>query len=421
MYQRVKIGPLNFIHSSLAGFETASLGIFLKVGSRLEKNNQKGIAHFLEHMLFKGSLGYSYKKIKQEIEGRGGHLNGFTSKELTAYYAYFLKKNTLVTLDILLDMVLNPSLLSREVDKERSVVLEEIKMYNDISSSKARTILDELLWQNHPLGSDIAGSEESIKKISRKDLFDFKTNFYNPGNMVISFSGDFPLAKIKTLIEKKIKRRTKRKKIIQRKPAPGKNLRIKVEKKDVQQLHLCLGFRSIAYSSSKRITQQLLNVILGANMSSRLFESLREKRSLCYDISTEIKEFKDSGAFVIRLGLDRKRIKTALAVIKKELEKIRTKEVSKSELIRAKDYFLGQLSMSLEQPQGRMFYLAQSYIRTSKIESFVELKGQVEAISPCKIREFASELFNFKKVSVSAVGDIGSRLDKKIKEALQSK
>ncbi len=419
MHKKVKVGPLNLIYSSFAGFETASLGIFLKAGARFEKKQEKGIAHFLEHMLFKGSSLYSHKRIKREIEGRGGLLNGFTAQESTAYYAYFLNKNTLVTLDILLDMVLNPSLASREVDKERQVVLEEIKMYNDLPSSRAKTIIDNLLWQSHPLGQDIIGHESSIKKITKKNLFDFKNNFYNPSNLVISFCGDFSLNKIKEAVENKIKGKNKIRRIQQKKPNKQKGVKIKIENKDTQQVHLCLGFPGVSYRSDKIIVQKLLHVILGANMSSRLFESLREKRSLCYDISTEIREFKDSGAFIIRLGLDKDKIKVALSTIKKELKKIKNKEVTKSELIRAKDYFLGQFSMSFEQPQGRMFYLAQSYIRYFQVESPQHLKNRVDAVNPYKIRDFADKLFNFKNICVSAVGNLEQNLTKEIREILK--
>lgn len=422
MYKIIKVGPLRLIHSSFLNFETASLGIFLKTGARFENKKQKGIAHFLEHMLFKGSDLYSYKKIKREIEGRGGILNGFTSQEITAYYAHFIKKNTLVTLDILLDMVLNPSLLSSEINKERDVVLEEIKMYNDLPGSCAETILDNLLWENHSLGQDIIGSQESIQKITRKDLINFKNNFYIPSNIVISFSGDYSANKIKKFIEGKIKNKikNKRKRIQQKKPDTLKGVKIKIAKKDTQQSHLHLGFRSICYKDDQRIVQELLHVILGANMSSRLFESLREKRSLCYAVSTSVKKFKDSGAFIIKVGLDKENIGLALSVIKEELNKVKNKLIAKSELTRAKDYFLGQLSMSLEQSQGRMFYFAQSYIKLDNIEGLEKIKEQIKAIEPYQIRDFSKKLFNFRNISISAVGNLDSELATKIKTIIKS-
>ncbi|MCF7871097.1 MAG: insulinase family protein [Candidatus Omnitrophica bacterium] len=418
MYKIVNIGPLKLIHSSFFNFKTASLGVFLKTGARFEKKREKGIAHFLEHMLFKGTHRYSYKRIKREIEGKGGILNGFTSQEVTAYYAHFLKKNSLVVLDILLDMVLNPILSPQEVKKERGVILEEIKMYNDIPSSCAKTILDSLLWESHPLGQDIIGTEKTVQSITRKDLKNFKDKFYTPSNIVISFCGDFSLDKIRNFIEKKIGKKKKRKSIYQKKPTKLKGIKIKIEKKDTQQLQLCLGFRSVSYQSNKKIIQNLLHVLLGANMSSRLFESLREKRSLCYDISTEPKFFKDSGAFIIKLGLNKENLGIALAVIKKELIKIKSRQIGKTELTRAKDYFIGQISMSLEQAQGRMFYSAQNYIKTTKIESLDEIIKQVRAVDSRGINDFAKELFDFNNLAVSVVGNGEQVLAGQIKAVL---
>lgn len=418
MYQVVKAGPIDLIYSPFSGFETASLGIFLKTGARFEKKQQKGIAHFLEHMLFKGSSTYGYKRIKREIEGRGGMLNGFTSQEITAYYACFLQKNSLISLDILLDMVFNPLFLKKDIEKERKVILEEIKMYEDLPSSRVKTILDNVLWKGHPLGTDIIGYRQTVENITKKALIGFKNNFYRPSNMVISFCGGFPLEKIKKLIEKKVKIKKENRKNIVTAPKLHRGKRIVVEKKDTQQAHLCLGFRSISYHSRQRDIQNLLHVILGANMSSRFFESLREKKPLCYDVSTQIREFKDSGAFILRLGLDEGKIKLALQTIKKELEKIAKKEVSKNELSRAKDYFSGQFSMSFEQPQGRMFYLAQSYIRYFKLESPNQIKNKVKRVKPCQIRAFAAKLFNFKNVCLAVVGNVSQDLAKEARKIL---
>jgi predicted Zn-dependent peptidase len=272
------------------------------------------------------------------------------------------------------------------------------------------------------LGKDIIGTKRSVKAITKKDLVDFKNNFYIPSNVVISFCGDFSVDKIKKFIEEKIKNKikSKRKKIQQKKPDTLSGIKIKIDKRDTQQSHLHLGFRSIPYKDDKRIIQELLHVILGANMSSRLFESLREKRSLCYAVSASVKKFKDSGAFIIKVGLDKENIGLALSVIKKELNKIKNKPIAKSELTRAKDYFLGQLSMSLEQSQCRMFYFAQSYIKSADIESLDKIKEQVKAIEPYQIRDFSKKLFDFRNLSISAVGNLDNELATKIKAIIRN-
>ncbi|MBD3264001.1 MAG: hypothetical protein GF375_02720 [Candidatus Omnitrophica bacterium] len=418
-FEIIEIGGLKLIFSPLKNIHTASVGLFLKIGSRYEKKSLKGIAHFLEHMVFKGSKKYSHRKIKREIEGRGGSLNGFTSQEITAFYAHFLKKNCLLTLDILLDMVFAPLLDKREIDKERKVVLEEIKMYNDLPASRASILLDSLLWPKHPLGEEVIGCENTVKAINRKNLNDFHGRYYKPSNMVISCSGHLSKSEIISLIERKARDILPKKiNLRQAKPKPLRGARIKTENKGLEQSHFCLGFRSVSYKSPDILKSHLLNIILGANMSSRLFEELREKRSLCYDVSTEIKRYKDSGAFVIHVGLDRKNILTALRSIIKEIEKILSKPVYYKELIRAKDYFLGQIAMSLERPQGRMFNFAESFITRGEIYSFETIKKKVDKITAGDINRFCSRIFKLNNICISCVGNIDKTIDQKIKDII---
>ncbi len=419
MYELFDINGATFIFSPIKNIKTASLGVFLKIGSRFESKKVKGIAHFLEHMLFKGSNKYSYLKIKREIEGRGGALNAFTSHEITGYYAHFLSKNLPIVLDILVDMVLNPKLKKDDIDKERNVILEEIKMYNDIPSSRAIMLMDRLLWKDHPLGEEVIGYDSTVKKINNRDLREFKNKYYDPSNMVISFSGDYNKEKIVKLLNKKIKKSKKRVKLKTKPPSLGRGVSIKTEKKTLEQSHLCLGFRGSVHLKNKRVIAQIINIILGANMSSRLFEELREKKSLCYEISTEVRKYKDSGAFLIHMGLDKSKITLAIKTILKELNKIKEKQISQKELHRAKDYLVGQLTMTLERPQARMFYLAENKINKGKIQDLDALKKEIDSISATQIMGLSKEIFNFKNIRICCVGNIDQKLDDRIKKALK--
>ncbi|NQT28232.1 MAG: insulinase family protein, partial [Candidatus Omnitrophica bacterium] len=239
MHEIININGLDLIFSPFQDIETASLGVFLRGGARFEDRKVKGIAHFLEHMLFKGSLNYSHRQIKREIEGRGGSLNAFTSQEVTAYYANFLNKNLPRVLDILLDMVFNPLLKEREINKERNVILEEIKMYNDLPSSRAGMLLDRLLWKNHPLGEEIIGHVATVKGINRKDLDNFQKKYHTPSNMVISFSGAYSKDKVVDLLTKKIRKTKQRVSLKHFSPSPCQGLEVKCEKKSLEQSHLC--------------------------------------------------------------------------------------------------------------------------------------------------------------------------------------
>lgn len=418
MHEITNINGATFVFSPFENIETASFGVFIKVGSRFEASKLRGISHFLEHMVFKGSKNYSYREIKREIEGRGGALNGFTSQETTAYYAHFLNKNTSLTMDILLDMVFSPTLGANDINKERNVILEEIKMYNDLPSSRATSILDKLIWPRHSLGEEIIGDFSTVSSINRKDLMDFNNLYYSPSNIVISCSGNFDQKKIIGLLKERISKSNNSIKPSYILPKALKGLHIKTEKKKIEQTHLCIGFRSISYSNPRRFVAEVLNVILGANMSSRLFEEVREKRALCYEISTDARKYKDSGAFVIHVGLNKHKVRIALSSILKELKKIKDGKVSEKELTRAKDYMLGQLVMSLERPQGRMFYLAENYISTGRIYSLQEIKEEIQNIKADDVRKLAGDIFDFNNMCVSLVGDVNQEAENLIREVV---
>ena len=416
MHELIPIKDATLIFSPFEDIQTSSLGIFLKTGSRYETKNIRGIAHFLEHLLFKGSKKYTHKKIKREIEGRGGSLNGFTSQEVTAYYTHFLNKNLKPTLDILVDMVFNPLLKKIDIEKERNVILEELKMYDDLPLPRASAILDGMLWPNHPLGEEVIGVVDTVKSIDRNDLAAFKNKHYLSANMVISCSGNIDRLQLTKLLEQRIKKVKVASSRAQTAPKPLKGLHIKAEGKSLQQTYLCMGFRGPSYRSNKIFTAQLLHIILGANMSSRLFEEVREKRGLCYDISTEVKKYNDSGALIVHLGLDKSRIEVALKAILRELQRIKDTLVSPKELERAKDYLLGQIVMRLERPQGRMFYMADNYISLKKIYTTDQIREKIYQINTPQVKALAKEILTFKDMCISCVGDVDNqRIEGKIR------
>jgi len=419
MYQLTNINGATFIFSPFKNIETASLGVFIKIGSRFENKRLRGISHFLEHMVFKGSKNHSYREIKREIEGRGGALNGFTSQETTAYYAHFLSKNLPVSLDILLDMVFSPLLKNNDIAKERNVILEEIKMYNDLPTSRAGSLLDKLIWPDNSLGEEIIGYVPTVSRINRKDLASFRDIYYKPSNLVVSFSGDYNYEKVLNLLREKINKIPQKANLKYTPPRALLGRYIKIENKKIEQTHLCIGFRGVSYLSSQKFVVELISVILGANMSSRLFEEVREKRALCYEISTDARKYRDSGAFVIHAGLNKDKIKVAMASIFKELEKIKEIKVSDKELMRAKDYMLGQIVMGLERPQGRMFYLAETYLSLGKIYSLEEIKEEIKKVTPDEIRDLSRKIFNFNNLCISCVGDVDNKTEKVIGEAIK--
>jgi len=298
MYERTVLdNGLTLITHDMLDRESIGLGVWVKAGSRFENKNNQGIAHFLEHLIFKGSKKYSCQKIKQSIEGVGGSLNGFTGEEFCCYFVKIPYKYLNLALDILLDMVLNPLLKEEDIQKEKKVVMEEIKLYYDLPQNFVHQLLDELLWPDHPLGRNILGTYETIDRITHDSLFLFKNSHYNPSNIAISACGNLKhkeiLEKVKGVFDlSKIDKKNKFKKV----PHYSERLSIKISKRDIEQTHLALGFRGLSRNDPRRYILTLLHIILGANMSSRLFNEVREKKALAYDIGTQVQFFLDSGS-----------------------------------------------------------------------------------------------------------------------------
>ncbi|MBN2119762.1 MAG: insulinase family protein [Candidatus Omnitrophica bacterium] len=404
MVKRIKFpSGLELVFKEFKNVESASIGIWVRRGARCEPLSFKGIAHYLEHLLFKGTRNYSYKKIKQQIEGRGGQLNGFTSQEVTCYFAKILDKNCKSAFDVLSDMVASPLLKKEDIQRERGVILEEIRMYNDMPSSRVASILEELIWSKHPLGMDVIGTRESVKRISQKSLREFKNVFYRPSNIVVAVCAKSLPEDFEKIIRGKFadNPRLRPRKSPRARFFPG--LKIKQEVTSFQQTHLSLGLPGFSYSDKKRFILELVNIILGANMSSRLFEEIREKRGLAYEVSTGLRKYKDTGAFVVHCGLDSKNVELAFKVIIKEFNKLKEKLVGRDELLRAKDYFLGNLSMLLESTLNSMLYIGESVCTLDKVFSYQDIEREALKITAHDIRRVCREIFSYNRLKVAIV------------------
>ena len=393
--------------------ESFSLGIFIKVGGRYENSQNKGMAHFLEHLLFKGSRNYSCRKIKESIEGVGGSLNGFTSEELTCYLvkmpSIYLEK----ALNILSDMVIRPELSRVEIKKERTVILEELKMYRDLPQSYVYELLDELLWPNQPLGAPIIGRVDSLLKVDRKGLLSFKNNYYNASNMIISAAGNIDEDELNKGVNK----------IFSALPRAGENMFIKARDrqgkarvrffhKETEQTHMALGFKGFRRGHPLRHAVGLLHVILGANMSSRLFNEVREKRGLAYEIGTVVKRFYDTGAFLVHAGIDNRKVPDAISLILKELVKAKESLVKDGEFNRAKEFYIGQLRLGLEDTMEHMLWIGETTATLEKIYSLEEIINEVNRISKEDIFKCARFLFKEDNLSLSLIGPLKGAEDK---------
>ncbi|MBM3243266.1 MAG: insulinase family protein [Candidatus Omnitrophica bacterium] len=385
--------------------QSLSVGIFIKVGGRYENMVNKGTAHFLEHLLFKGSKNYSCRMIKESIEGVGGSLNGFTSEELTCYLVKIPSIYSARALNILSDMVIRPTLSEVEIKKERGVILEEIKMYRDLPQSYVYELLDELLWPRQPLGAPIIGTINSLAKTGRRELASFKEKYYNASNMVISVAGDIDEVSLNKSINKIFASLPKRDtNVFSRAKKREEGVRVKLFHKDTEQTHMALGFNALRRDHDLRHALGLLHIALGANMSSRLFNEIREKRGLAYEIGTIVKRFYDTGAFLVHAGIDNRKVPETIALIIKELARTKHTLISEGEFSRAKEFYIGQLKLGLEDTMEHMLWIGETTATLNKVYSLEDIVSEVNRVKRKDLLKVAQIIFNENNLSLSLIG-----------------
>ena len=408
---------LRVVTCEMPGKDSIAVGIWVKVGGRYENSTYAGISHFVEHMLFKGTKNRNTREIKEDIEGVGGMLNAFTAEELTCYFVKMLKNHFHLAMDVLSDMIKNPLFLPAEVEKERTVILEEIKMYLDLPSHYVHDLIGTLLWPKQPLGQLLAGDEKSVARIKRSNLLDFVKRYYHPRNILISVCGDIPHEEVLRQVEKSFpmtdngsESEFKQAVVKQTKP----NLKL-VDKK-TEQTHFVIGLHGFSRVYSGRYRASLLNIIMGANMSSRLFEEVREKRGLAYEISSRNSFLQDTGSFTVSAGVETKKAPLTIRVILNELEKIKKKPVSQGELRRAKDYFLGQFCMGLEDTLDHMSWIGERALYMGDVPSRYEIEKEIESITAEDITEVAKEIFKNNHLNLALIGSLEEKAKSKIQK-----
>ena len=420
MYKKTALkNGLRVITHNIKDRDSIALGFWIGVGGRYEDDHIKGAAHFLEHIVFKGSQKYSCEEIKSLIEGIGGTLNAFTSEEQTCFYARIPSKHLKQTFDVLADMVSHPKIAIKDVDKEKTVIVEEIKMYHDLPQYFVLELLDALLWPGHPLGKNLAGTPESVMGMSDKDLKRFHQHFYAPGNIVVAACGNLTHEKIVALVKKKLGGLHPSSKIGYRKIEGAQSgPRTRFYKKNIEQMHLALGFPAYDENHKDRYVLSLLSTILGGNMSSRLFVEVREKRGLAYSISCSYKTLHDAGIFLIRAGVDNQKIVEAVTLILKELNKIRRHGVGQNEFQRAREYLSGQLLLGLEDTMEHMLWVGEGMMK-NKIKTRQDILKEFKKIKPADIQRVANEILNVKRYNLAIVGPVNDQQEKQLGQLLK--
>lgn len=381
-----------------------SVGIWIGVGGRHESARLNGASHFIEHLVFKGTAKRSAREISEAIEGRGGYFDAYTQEELTCYYARVTPEFLPQVFDVLADMVTKPRFASVDIAREREVICEEISMYRDQPAQHVEEMLMAAIWPDHPLGRPLTGTEEALKKIGRRDLLRFKDQHYRPAGMVIGFAGNIQHREAVRLARKQFgglragaKRPT---------PETGTGRAIipfMAERRPIDQTHFSAGLRVFGRSDDRRYALKLMSVILGENMSSRLFQVVREEHGLAYAISSGLHLFEDVGLFAVDAGLDVSRTTQAARLIARELRRFRDEGPSKAVLQRAKDYTVGQLRLGLESTAAQAGWMAEQWLLFGRIAQPEETVASFEAVTSEQVRSVARETLRPELLSVAVI------------------
>lgn len=403
----------------MANRESAAVAIWVKVGGRYEPKKISGMSHFLEHMLFKGTSSRNTREIKESIEGVGGVLNAFTGEEMTCYFAKLLKRYYPRALDVLSDMVLHSILPAEELTKERTVILEEIKMYRDVPSHHVHDLMGELLWPDQPLGRSLAGTPETVSRMTRADMLKYMKGHYHNGNILVSVSGDVDheevLARVADIY--KANRPAKPSEFIASDSKQTKP-RTHYYEKATEQTHLVIGLHGLSRTHPDRYKLGLLHVMLGANMSSRLFEEVREKRGLAYEIKSSISGYQDAGSFLVSAGVETKKTVRAVAVIMKELAKVRKTFVKPDELRRAKDYFMSQVALGVEDTLDHLLWAGEKALCSGELPDRAEIRREIERTTLEDIQRIAQGIFRTGNLNLSLIGPVPEKMQCEITKNL---
>jgi predicted Zn-dependent peptidase len=388
-------GGARLLTATLPDRASASVVLMFRVGSRFEDDRIGGISHFIEHLFFKGTRRRpSAKAIAEAIEGIGGVMNASTDKEVTVYWCRVPAERLELAVDVLCDIVSDSQLAPTDVERERMVILEELKMYLDQPQDYVHSLFERIMWPEHPLGRDIIGTVESVSAISRDDLAAYVQDHYRRPNLVVGLAGALEPDLAADLLESRLGLPEPSNGTELAPPSPLDRPSVFLLRKDTEQAHICLGTRGVSYMDPDRYAVDLLNTILGEGMSSRLFLEIREKRGLAYDVHSYSSKHVDGGYFATYMGVDPNKAEEALEAAQEELRRIAVDLVPAEELTKAKEFTKGRLRLGLESTNSLASWLCQQELLMGRIKTVDEVVSLVEAIDAEDLRRVAHEVLD---------------------------
>ncbi len=405
MYQKITLrNGVRVVAERIDHVRSAAIGVWIGNGSRFESAEQNGISHFIEHMIFKGTEKRTARHIASMMDAMGGQSNAFTTKDCTCYYMKVLDTHLHTAAELLADMFLCSSFANEDIELERGVVLEEIDMYEDTPEDVATEKLFEACYEGTALGRPILGTEETLARMDSKALHDYVRKNYHPEDTVVALSGSFSDADLDYICE-----------LFGEMQGSGRNKiepahyqpRVVIRSKEIEQNHLCLGFPGLPLLDDKRYAYQLMNAIIGGGMSSRLFQTVRERNGMCYSIYSFPSSHVDTGMFSIYVGLGQEDEAKAAKLICNVLRDFCAEGPTREELSRCREQLKSNLLMGLESTNARMHHLGRYELFTDHVVSSDELVAAYDAVTADQVRALANEVFRFDQASICAVGNTG--------------
>lgn len=392
---------IRVVHRQVSNTKIAHCALMLDIGSRDEEPHQQGIAHFWEHMAFKGTQRRKAFHIINRLESLGGELNAYTTKEKICFYAAVLDNHLDKAVDLLTDITFNSIFPDAQINKERQVILEEMSMYADSPEDAIQDQLDCLVFKDHQLGNNILGTTESVKSFTQRDFLDFVSENLDTSRMVFSSVGNYSLKKLKKIVEKNLLSIEPVSCVRDRKLVNGYTPQNEDLKKDISQAHVGIGCRSFNIYADQKVPFFVLNNILGGNaMNSRLNLSLRENYGMVYNIESNFQAFTDTGMFSIFYATEPASLDKSLQLVQKEIKKLTEIELGSKQLQTAKNQIKGQLAMSEENHQNFMLMMAKSILDYGKIEGLDSVFGKVDRVTRSQLRQLANEQLDFDQMSI---------------------
>lgn len=395
---------LTIIGEEIPYLKSISLGVWINSGSRIEDEKISGVSHFIEHMLFKGTKNRTSKEIASEIDNLGGQINAFTSKECTCYYVKLLDSHIDIGIDILSDMILNPLFDKNDIDKERLVILEELKMYEDSPEDLAYDLLIENIYKGDPLGMNIIGTEESLKCIGREEIVDYFEKYYVPNNSVISVCGNFNFEEMINKLEEKFINWNSKEVNIEVEKAKFNSCFIS-KNKDTEQVNIAISLEAIPVEDIKEVyALSVINTVFGGSISSRLFQKIREEQGLVYSIYSSQSLYRKCGEVGIYASMSKDNLKKVYEMILDEIKDLKKNYLTEKEIKESKEQLKGSYILGLESTSSRMMSIGKSMLLHRQVRDTDEILKLIDEVDKETINRVIEKVFNIDKLGICIVG-----------------